>query len=197
MKKLFGLDMKPTVLIADGSDAITNGFKNVFGSEFIRLLCYFHLTKNVKNKLKGLEAKQQTEIVNDISDLQLSPSKEVFDRASILFLEKWNSKSDPLITSFMEYFKLEWFVRHRLWYEGASPGNPSTNNSLEATNSTIKKQFTIRERVPVSQFIGIVMDKILPSWSKDRNPAQVNTKLVATTPSIKLELWTKAYQWAT
>src|SRR5207237_10785201 len=89
------------------------------------------------------------------------------------------------------------FVRHRLWYEGASPGNPSTNNSLEATNSTIKKQFTIRERVPVSQFIGIVMDKIIPSCSKDRNPAQVNTKLVATTQSIKLDLCTKAYQWAT
>ncbi len=38
---VFGHDLKPRALMADASDAISNGFKEVFGEHHVRLMCFF------------------------------------------------------------------------------------------------------------------------------------------------------------
>ena len=79
--------------------------------------------------------------------------------------------------------------------EPLAPGLPATNNGVEATNAVIKKQYTLKERLPVGQFLHTVAD-ILRNWSESRSPANINCKHFATVPTISLSEWTRAYQWA-
>ena len=72
---------------------------------------------------------------------------------------------------------------------------PSTNNAIEATNAHIKRQHTLRERLPVGQFLTLLFD-ILRDWSSRRNPKSTNYIPFTKTPPITLKLWTQAYQWA-
>ena len=50
----YDLEYQPTILMADGSDAITAGYEEVFGAPFRRLMCFFHVIKNVEQHLRGL-----------------------------------------------------------------------------------------------------------------------------------------------
>jgi len=180
--------------MADGADAITNGFQKVFGHEFNRLMCFFHVMKNLDTHLRPMPKNIKTAVRRDIELMQLCPSKVVFEKSAKLFLEKWANDSE--LQPFLQYFKTQWLIHLPNWYEGASPGNPSTNNSLEATNGTIKKEHTIRERLPLAQFLNVAVAKILPSWSTERDISNLNCKRFAEVPSKTLNLWTKAYQWA-
>ncbi len=71
---------------------------------------------------------------------------------------------------------------------------PSTNNALEATNRVIKDEDTIRERLPLSRFTVVVFE-IVNKWSKERNPARVNSKTFEHQSLIKLSHWTDGYNW--
>jgi hypothetical protein len=79
------------------------------------------------------------DISTDIDQLQLSSSKEVFDKAAALFVKKWMSKKQK---EFVIYFKREWVDSHTNWYEGVGHFTPSTNNCLEAFNLVLKKEET-------------------------------------------------------
>ena len=59
------------------------------------------------------------------------------------------------------------------WYESAAPGKPSTNNGLEGTNAVIKAEHTLREPLPVGQFLHSEMD-VVETWSAKRNPTSIN-----------------------
>ena len=48
---------KPSILLADGSDAITSGYATIFGVPDIRCMCYFHVLHNCEKYLKTLEKK--------------------------------------------------------------------------------------------------------------------------------------------
>jgi len=48
------LDWAPCILLADGSEAITNAFIAVFGEPLVRLMCYFHVKENIEKFLKPL-----------------------------------------------------------------------------------------------------------------------------------------------
>ena len=89
-------------------------------------------------------------------------------KASKLFHKKWIQTKDRRVTDFANYFHTNWVVKNSLWFEGATPGYPSTNNGIESTNAVIKKAHTFRERLPV------VLFGIADTWSKQSNPASVN-----------------------
>jgi hypothetical protein len=50
---------KPNILIADGAEAITNGFKQAFDyvsiNEFHRVMCWAHVHRNVSAKLNKVK----------------------------------------------------------------------------------------------------------------------------------------------
>lgn len=50
----FNKEWSPSILTADGSDSITAVFEKVFGKPFVRLMCYFHVVKNVESFFKVL-----------------------------------------------------------------------------------------------------------------------------------------------
>jgi hypothetical protein len=137
-------------------------------------------------------------IREDIFQLQLCANKQIFNCASTLFLLKWANCESEGVKSFIAYFKESWLDRHANWYEGYAPGQPSTNNGLEAINQTIKKENTFRERLNVLHFFGLVEEHIVRDWSKDRNELNGvgHFKDVAIVPKLSTKVWTDAYQWA-
>lgn len=182
---------KPTILLADASIAITNGFNKTFKGCNVRLMCYFHVIQAIDKKLRLI--KNSEELKNDISALQLCSSTVMFDRISHLFLLKWfNTRPD--IHEFLEYFQEEWLKKNKNWYEGAALGYPSTNNGIEATNAIIKKEHTLRERLPVGQFLNC-LDNLLLKWSKERDHLLPTYKPFSLEPTISIKDWTEAYQW--
>jgi len=79
LKISIGLTYKPTLLIADASEAITNGFSETFGTEFRRAFCSFHVMKNVdsnrhlvSNKVKWMQLR------STIAEMQLQDQRNIF-----------------------------------------------------------------------------------------------------------------------
>lgn len=192
---MYDVNWKPDVLLADASAAITAGFRGVFGEPEKRIMCFFHVLKNLEKYLKPLPRNVQRDLKADIRALQLCNDETTFGKASTLFLNKWRTDTAQNVTDCIDYFHSQWLAKDNGWYEGYAPGFPSTNNAIEATNSVIKREHTIRERAPVGQFLNNLLE-LVTKWSTVRNPQSTNCVLFHTIPSISLPLWTAAYQWA-
>ena len=136
------------------------------------------------------------QIIADLNCLQTCLKEETFCRASQLFVNKWRAKNkDTRVQQFLDYFEAQWLSKNLAWYEGAAFGYPSTNNGLEATNATIKREHTIRERMPVSQF-RVRAEELVQSWSEVRDPSSVNGKEFAWQRTVHLHEWTARYHCA-
>lgn len=87
LKNIYAYEYKPEALIADGAEAITNGFMNAFGYDsihsFIRVMCWAHVHRAIEIRTKSLENPKL--IRDDINLLQLSPNKLFFNFAYGLF----------------------------------------------------------------------------------------------------------------
>ncbi len=104
---------RPTILIADGADAITNGFIMALGECLIRIMCWAHVVRAVDKRLSVSGVKENKyDIFADIYALQLSFSTVFFKSASGLFLAKWRSKNSEAINDFLGYFENEWLNIH-------------------------------------------------------------------------------------
>ena len=187
IQKLNLEEIKPEVLIADGADAIRNAFRDVFGEKPMAM-CWAHMRRQVVKKIESMVDKEEKEdLVNAIEFLQLAQNERVFLKASNLFAKKWMKKQP----SFIEYFRNEWLTTHNEWYEGVGHFTPSTNNGLEAINNVIKKESTLRERLPLSRF-KVLAFEIVEKWSKSY---EQGLKQYSDKQTISLELWTSGYQW--
>lgn len=142
------------------------------------------IVKKVESIVDKLE---QENLLNDIDALQLAQSKQIFTKASNLFIKKW-TKAQP---DFVEYFPREWLTSHDACYEGVQHFTPSTNSALEATNRVIKDENIFRKRLSLSRFKVLVFE-FVEKWSKSyqRRLKQYNDK-----QTISLDLWTNGYQW--
>ena len=43
--EIYNFDYQPTILVADASEAITNGFTDVFNELLLREMCWFYMKK--------------------------------------------------------------------------------------------------------------------------------------------------------
>ena len=170
----FDTTWRPSILLADAAEAITVGFTHVFGESRIRLVCFFHVLHNVEKYLKPL-SKSGTglQLNKDIRALQACQDESTFEKAFNLFKKKWNRVKDRRVKDFVSYFEEQWFDKNWNWYEGAALGQPSTNNGIESTNAAIKRSHTLRERLPVGQFLND-LERLITKWSKSRDPNCVN-----------------------
>lgn len=189
--EIFGEQFKPNILICDAADSIKNGFKQVFGDTLKIVMCWAHVRRNVSKNLSKFisDKKKQAIFMSELDKLQLSRSPQIFETASKLFIDKWETVSKDLV----KYFKDEWLVKNPNWYEGYAVGAPSTNNALEATNRVIKDEQTFRERLDLSQ-LRIVLFNMITQWSREyvEKLNMVNFGY----PDIDLKWWTAGYQFA-
>jgi hypothetical protein len=49
IRHIFHYDYAPRYLVADGADSITNAFTNVYGTNYQRCMCWFHMIKCIDN----------------------------------------------------------------------------------------------------------------------------------------------------
>jgi hypothetical protein len=113
-----------------------------------------------------------------------------------LFVEKWSSKNDSDVNTFIAYFDQQWVQKNFNWFEGAHDGIPSTDNALESTNKWIKDCETLRNRLSLSEFNNVAM-QCVGNWSKDRNTNEENCdKPFILEPVLSTKIYTLAFQWA-
>ena len=169
LSDIYGYHYKPSILIADGADAITNGFQQAFNyssdNDFTRIMCWAHLYRIVKKDSEKLP--QGTQFLKDVEDLQTSHSPELFKRNTELFFKKWYSKNIAKIDEYLVYFNNTWIEsRNNNWYEGAAIRVPANDNGLEGKNGSIKGVHTLRERMAVNVYLRNAFD-MLRNWSND------------------------------
>ena len=196
-EKLFNYIFRPNCLVADGADAITNGFMKAFNymsiDDFIRIMCWPHVDRAYKPKLASIKDKEiENAIEDDIFNIQICPSAQIFKLAIKLFEKKWREESDE-IDIFIDYFKREWCdSKNCNWYEGAASRIPSNNNGCEGTNRWTKENHTLRNIEGISRFLTTAF-RMVKNWSLDRT----QNKKFAYFDSIKIEdvSWKMAYQF--
>lgn len=150
-------------LLADCAYEIRNGFLAVFPKGLV-INCNYHVQASIEKRAKQ-EIKDVTTrklVLRDIKILQLSQSKETFQKGSELLIAKWNTKQP----AFMKYFEDNFVKQRSNWYEGFSMLSPSTNNALESTNGKIKLLFTNKRRVSMQE-MKTLSAKMVKSWSQD------------------------------
>jgi len=117
--------------------------------------------------------------------MQASNTEEEFSTASSLFLKKWST--NEAVKLFLSYFEEQYLKKRNSWYEEAAPRFPSTNNGPESINAQIKRDGTLRQRLPLRDFFNCIF-KIVKNWSVDRDPASPNFKAFAATPSLHTKI---------
>jgi hypothetical protein len=189
-------DYQPSVLIADNAEAITNGFIAAYGTnEFKRVNCWAHVHRKIRERSSSIANKDLREkVIKQIECLQLSPTPEIFEKASELLIEMYSQNEDAKV--FMEYFNDQWLSYDPNWYEGYSLGTPSHNNALESTNRYIKDNGLDRNRLAIIQFLNQCEASVVKKWSIDRNSTvNINHKQYENEPQIELSDWTDAFKW--
>lgn len=193
----YNLEWQPSILLADCNETITTGFMQVFGEPRVRIMCFFHVLKNIKKYLKVItKGKKFNQLKDDIQSWQCCKDEQTFQKAAELFLVKWATTNDRHVKDFVNYFIELWLSQNLKQFEGAAVGYPSTNNKLESTNAVIKREHTLRERLPVGQFLNSVAE-LLIKWSSTRSPDSANCISFDKYPDISVKQWTVAYQWVT
>ncbi|RNA04733.1 hypothetical protein BpHYR1_005336, partial [Brachionus plicatilis] len=160
-----------------------------------RIVCWSHVERKIEENIKGIAQDLKKKIVNDFRLIQSTASEQNFHQAFRFLSSKWNQLNNQNIQAFIDYFEQQWMSEHTIgWFEGYAEGFPSTNNGIESMNNTIKKYATLRDRLPLRDFVR-VMDLMIEAWSKDRNPSFETTMKFKTIPEISTHEWTLGFNW--
>lgn len=179
----FDVEFEAETLIADGADAIRNGFYSSFKTAKLDVMCYAHVKRNLLKR--PFTSKQNKNLImEDIRMMQLAPNRATFTMMSKLFCEKW----ECIEPDFVAYFKQQWLGVHCNWYEGSAEYTPSTNNGQESHNATIKKKITLRRRLPLNEFLNC-MKQMASDISKQFSKGE---RVLASEPQISKATFTNA-----
>ncbi|XP_043210565.1 uncharacterized protein LOC122375318 [Amphibalanus amphitrite] len=181
---------RPRVVVADCCEAISNAVEAVF-PQAIRRSCWFHVKKAVDSRLRGAPEAIRKIFLQDLANLQVCLTAAEFRWFGARMLEKWRRQWPTEDGErFCRYFSTTYLQRFSVWSEGHDVASPSTNNGLEAFNGEIKKQHTMRERLPVGQFLVLSLTMVR-HWSRDCGTRRVFSESLA----ISLDLHTRGFQW--
>ena len=166
----------PTSIMADAALSFTNSFKKNL-PEVKRLMCHVHVFDKVSEKLKSVRAlgpDVARDIYGDLLALQHAAlDEESFRIFYALLRRKWTEEfksSSSLLTTkirdFFLYFTKQWCLSDvRFWFQGSNPQHALSNNSLEATNHILKKEYTNRERLSIPHLMDKISDQ-MRNWSE-------------------------------
>lgn len=183
IKKYFNFDFLPKILIADGADPIRNAFYECFESAELDVMCYAHVKRNCRKRPFSSQINKAL-VLDDIQKIQGAPNRSTFDLMTKLFCKKWES-AEP---DFVPYFIKEWLGSHCNWFEGAADYTASTNNGQEGHNAVIKKNVTLRKRLPMNQFL-VCMMNMTSDISKQFSKSE---RALAVEPKIKMDVFERA-----
>ena len=183
----------PLALMADGAIAVSLSCREIL-PECKRLMCWYHASKKMKDKLMGiksLDTSVASQIFSDIHALQFgAPDEESFFILFALLRRKWSEEreytNDVLkdrVSEFFLYVKKVWLSPDlRNWYEAANPMMLSTNNSLESSNNVFKRDYTGRKRLSMPHLVQ-KLKEMMEEASK--NPTKTETRISNVTKATK------------
>lgn len=191
-KKFIGADICPKVVVSDAAPAIRNAFYSSFESAEQNVICYIHVQRNI-SKYKYQSKDNKDLIMADFMILKDAGSKNEFDEASGLFLAKWRS-AEP---EFCQYFESEWLDEDtQNWYAGYSDFVPNHNNAQEGFNNHIKRDHTLRERLPLNTFKVKFMQMVsdMSACYDPRNTTGLVKKIIDR-PEVTDQMLQTGYSW--
>lgn len=193
----------PVMVMADGSEAAPNGFKKVWPSPHIRLMCYCHVYMNCSKKANSISDKCTRDLIVSvgINLLSIAWTPVCFRTVKTLFINKYTSAPYDRLTSnvphFIEYFVKQWCDdRYVSWYRGCAPNHTMSNAGMEACNKIIKDEITFHQRIPCKDLLKRVMlhlEKLSKSYIV--NGDLPDPRAFITTRTLTLRDFQRAHQW--
>ncbi|KAH7713170.1 hypothetical protein AAVH_19488 [Aphelenchoides avenae] len=179
MQYLADLGYEPTVVLADGSAAISKAIREIF-PRATRAMCYAHAKRQAKKRAAGRGVSEfREEILADIELIRYARSDAEFSMLANEMLDSWPRE-------FADYFRSTWVDSEiSLWYEAATPFC-MTNNGLERTNRDVKENQTLRRKWPFPQWLACAKGMVA-YWSS-------SSEEVPLLPTVKPALFKTAYQ---
>lgn len=194
VEKHTGGEFNPEVLLSDAAPAIRNAFYETFGAAKQNVICYIHVQRNISKA--SYKSKNNKELImKDFSVIQSAGSEAEFDKACDLFIKKWTAAKPEFCT----YFRSEWMQEGtKNWYDGYSPFVPAHNNGQEAFNNHIKRDYTLRERLPFNTF-KITLNNMIRNMSERYDPLNPTgeVKKIRNLPEITNQMFEAAHAWYT
>ena len=107
------LNISPAInyLMMDACGASFNAANSTFGPNLNILMCFFHVLKNVKEHLKGVDEKIKNEIVSDIKFMHYCTNIYEFEICKFNIYNKWEQKFG--LTDFKNYFHNQWVLNSK------------------------------------------------------------------------------------
>jgi hypothetical protein len=105
-------DISPTIkyLMMDACGASFNAANLSLGPNIKILMCYFHVLKNVKEDLKGVDEKIKSEIVADIKFMHYCRNIYEFEICKFNIYNKWEKFG---LHDFKNYFDNQWVLNSK------------------------------------------------------------------------------------
>ncbi|KAG3030806.1 hypothetical protein PC121_g5631 [Phytophthora cactorum] len=142
-------------VMGDADDGQFNSVKNGFGrdNQYVYLMCFFHVMKNVNDRLKFIDERAANRVRKDIYDLHCAENRSDFVRLFYSILPRW--RGDPSTAAFAIYFKKMWLTRKFIrWQSFQSPSAyATTNNPAEQFNRVIKRDYTLRAKLKMGSLL--------------------------------------------
>jgi hypothetical protein len=163
---------------------------------YLRYINSFLLfSQSIDNKAKGLSALLRGEILNDILALSCADSPEQSAILRTLFFAKWANHATVAVNNLINHFRREW-CNERLgnWTHGHISNYVNCTNGLESTNNVIKNEVTMRQLMPIMNFL-IKIQTWVGEQSTRRDVTDVNYIEFALQHSFTTLDWKKAHAW--
>ncbi len=129
-------------------------------------MCYFHIVKACKERLRSYTADVQKNVLSDVRELHHSTSLAVFQERYRHYANRWSQD----VPDFVTYFNNQWnrgddFTNWKVF--NSAPGIANTNNALESFNNLIKRNYTFHVRHPLPALLDLILDRLLFDLSMD------------------------------
>lgn len=136
------VNFKPTILVADSTVAITNGFETVF--ELIkRVYCWSIVKKAIYKLLNSIQNKEIREAIKvDITEFQHNVVEEGYEGTAYAMVKKWkqiykSSENLQEVKIFINNLSNQWLhPKRRGWYENFC--EHSNSDVLYSTKKLLK-----------------------------------------------------------
>ncbi|ETK81883.1 hypothetical protein L915_12648 [Phytophthora nicotianae] len=116
-------------------------------------MCFYHVAAKVHEKTKGLQPALYATVALGLNDLHYATTEAQFIITQERVLDDWSLH--PGLASFKEYFARVWlssrFCRWQIFH--TPPAFATINNPVESFNGAIKRDYTLRSRMKITQSV--------------------------------------------
>ncbi|KAE9046903.1 hypothetical protein PR003_g1241 [Phytophthora rubi] len=141
--------------MADADRADCNALPKGFGDNphFRFLMCFFHVMKHIRGRVKLLFSVAQARVLTEVYDLHFARSQANYLEMLRAVWRRW--MIDPTLIPFVQYFNGQWITGHfNSWHVFVTAsGFASTNNPAEMFNALLKRDYTLRRRLKMDTLL--------------------------------------------